>query len=96
MGFKIQQVLGEVLYPMVNVDLIFLPTPSLYVSTATILVRYYEALKAIVSYLAGTISEGKYYWHQEPHPTLPPRVTHQDKLHTWIQTGQLVSPNALH
>ncbi len=42
---------------------------------------HYEALKAIVSYLAGTISEGIHYWRQVPHPTLPPEpllVTHQD------------------
>lgn len=72
MGFNYHQVIGEVIYPVVKAhpDICFHAVKlSQYMENPGLI--HYHALRELCSYLAATITDGIYYWRDEPRLDLP-------------------------
>ncbi len=72
MGFKYRQVIGELIWPMVKCR----PDVAPYIirlsqHNENPAKEHYKALRQIADYLAATITEGIYYWRDEPVHSLP-------------------------
>lgn len=72
MGFNYRQVLGEIIWPMIKCRPDISPHAiklSQYLDNPAR--EHYHAAKLLVDYLAATITEGIYYWRDEPVDSLP-------------------------
>ena len=72
MGFSYRSVIGELIWPMVKCRPDFAPhiiKLSQYLNNPA--KQHYDAARLLADYLAATITEGIYYWRDEPIDTLP-------------------------
>jgi hypothetical protein len=72
MGFLYRSVIGELIWPMVKCRPDFAPHViklSQYLNNPA--KEHYQAARTLAAYLAATITEGIYYWRDEPVESLP-------------------------
>mmetsp|Transcript_1212 Transcript_1212/g.1854 ORF Transcript_1212/g.1854 Transcript_1212/m.1854 type:complete len:275 (+) Transcript_1212:521-1345(+) len=72
MGFNYRQVMGKIIWPMIKCRADISPHAiklSQYLDNPA--KTHYKAVRQLVDYLAATITEGIYYWRDEPVESLP-------------------------
>ena len=97
MGFNYQQVIGEIIFPMIKCRSEIAPHAiklSQYMENPA--KQHYEALRNVLSDLSTTIDEGIYYWRKAPRMVLPIGLMPALHLDNYLMSDKTPNGNTLY